>query len=979
MWPYAYTYVVWGKNRSYTKQHFQLDHKYKTPHERRFNIKPVLSEMVVFGAKCFVYIDRASRLKMQDHCWVGYFCGYPFNSKAYLVYDPARMNVYVRYHVLFDERVVYGDEIGERKREREELESDHLSLTAKDASELEAAEPSALREIVAHAIEVSMSDDVQHSTHRSATSAARALLASPEAAATVAASPAVSRLLAPPGMQTPMAPVSAAGSTAAAPTPANQSASIPPRRISLSDASPDAAAQSTAPTLASSVSAPRRSSRARQQRVQEDSFVDPVFQLRRNRQWTHLTVQSTDGCTLRTPTTIPNLDTTASPSLISRICNDVAAAIETVFLTTNLTATSTQMLAALVSESDRTAAVDTPEQIQLDLQRAAADVWLQRDGYINPKSIFDAWKRPWPEGDLYRTDSDKEVDYIEANGIATVIDRWSVPGINVLTCHWVCSLKWQPVSMPDSKLKWIPLRGRCRWVPHGNKQVEGVDYDAYGVASPVAKIESFFILFSITVQFMLFTCLIDIERAFYLGELQEDVYVEIPPGYRSGARVRQFGHAASCWKLHKAVNGLKQSGHAYYVKVRRDMEKHGYRCLSADNCVFMRICASPQGVASRFSRLVGKGNDILIIALWVDDNKISYSAPHMIEHFVATLKECGYGFRNLGEWKYSLGMDVKYDRAEGKLAISHASYLSTFFASLPWYTPKRQVTPARVGSQLKRREAGDTSTYWWTPYFRKCLGAMAHVSHWTFPELALTISMCSQYMSDPGPEHWDYLVRILDYVHTNKEAVRLFTRSPGKLRTYFGYTDADYAGDPDSRRSRTGFCFFLFGNMVGHQSKLQHCVTLSTCEAELLAIVAASQFALWSCQLLRELGVVLPDRFELFSDNRSALMVAHTPVGSKYTKHIDVRLMFLKELCRDRKVFDIVFARSLHNHANHYTKATGYKLFDDVRGVLKGSIKHHPALTAEAVRFSEMDFCKARIATAEGEEAVLFTYTLAKL
>ena len=97
----------------------------------------------MFGAKCFVYIDRASRLKMQDHCWVGYFCGYPFNSKAYLVYDPARMNVFVRYHVLFDERVVYGDEIGGRKREREGLGSDHLSLTTKDASELEAAEPSA--------------------------------------------------------------------------------------------------------------------------------------------------------------------------------------------------------------------------------------------------------------------------------------------------------------------------------------------------------------------------------------------------------------------------------------------------------------------------------------------------------------------------------------------------------------------------------------------------------------------------------------------------------------------------------------------------------------------------------------------------------------------------------------------------------------------------------------------------------------------
>jgi hypothetical protein len=172
------------------------------------------------------------------------------------------------------------------------------------------------------------------------------------------------------------------------------------------------------------------------------------------------------------------------------------------------------------------------------------------------------------------------------------------------------------------------------------------------------------------------------------------------------------------------------------VEVRRNMEKHGCRCLSADNCVFMRICASPQGVASRFSRPVGKGNDILIIALWVDGNKISYtSAPHMTEHLVATLKECGYGFRNLGERKYSLGVDVKCDRAEGRRSISHASYLSTFFASLPWYTPKRQVTPARVGSQLKRREAGDTSTCWWTPHFRKCLGAMAYG-----PCLALDVS-----------------------------------------------------------------------------------------------------------------------------------------------------------------------------------------------------------------------------------------------
>ena len=58
-------------------------------------------------------------------------------------------------------------------------------------------------------------------------------------------------------------------------------------------------------------------------------------------------------------------------------------------------------------------------------------------------------------------------------------------------------------------------------------------------------------------------------------------------------------------------------------------------------------------------------------------------------------------------------------------------------------------------------------------------------------------------------------------------------QKPGTGRVYFGYADADYAGCVDSRRSRTGYCFFLFGNLVGHCSKLQRCVSLSTCEADI--------------------------------------------------------------------------------------------------------------------------------------------------
>jgi hypothetical protein len=72
-------------------------------------------------------------------------------------------------------------------------------------------------------------------------------------------------------------------------------------------------------------------------------------------------------------------------------------------------------------------------------------------------------------------------------------------------------------------------------------------------------------------------------------------------------------------------------------------------------------------------------------------------------------------------------------------------------------------------------------------------------------------------------------------------------------------------------------------------------------------------------------------------------------------------------LCRDRKVFDIMFAESSHNHANHNTKSTGWKLFEEVRAVYKGTSKHHLALKSSSTRFSHMDFEKAR----GGEAAVL--------
>jgi hypothetical protein len=272
------------------------------------------------------------------------------------------------------------------------------------------------------------------------------------------------------------------------------------------------------------------------------------------------------------------------------------------------------------------------------------------------------------------------------------------------------------------------------------------------------------------------------------------------------------------------VYGLKQSGFAYYQHKHQDGHE-GQRLHSAEGgllCFLAHRQGSSCGAhLSDFARTHG-GYEIMIIALWVDDNKIAYSAPHMLDHFRKFLRKCGYDFRDYGEWKYSLGLDISYSRSEGILLLSSKSYLSAFFKAPPFKCTPPHLTPAPTGAGLKREDCVEGSLseikFWWSEHLRRCLGATSHaIQNRTFPELAVVaISMISQYMTCPGQPHWDFLFRVLCYVHANMDASRVFSlQKPGTGRVYFGCADADYAGCVDSRRSRRGYCFFLFGNLSG--------------------------------------------------------------------------------------------------------------------------------------------------------------------
>lgn len=179
--------------------------------------------------------------------------------------------------------------------------------------------------------------------------------------------------------------------------------------------------------------------------------------------------------------------------------------------------------------------------------------------------------------------------------------------------------------------------------------------------------------------------------------------------------------------------------------------------------------------------------------------------------------------------------------------------------------------------------------------YASVVGSLMYVMVCTRPDIAFAVIVVSRFMSHPCWEHWHAVKRIIRYLRGTLDIGLCYGATEDILVP--GYLDSNYAGDIDSRRSMTGYVFTLGGFVVSWKATLQPTVTLSTTEAEYMALTEAAKEGIWLKHMVNHLGLH-QDQAIVHCDSLSAIGLTKDQVHHERTKHIDVRYHFLRNESR---------------------------------------------------------------------------------
>ena len=513
--------------------------------------------------------------------------------------------------------------------------------------------------------------------------------------------------------------------------------------------------------------------------------------------------------------------------------------------------------------------------------------------YDEPSTFEEAWNSDISEDrNGWREAITKEFNDMTKREVWTKVKKSKIPKERrLIGAKWVFKKKRNGVY-------------RARLVALGYSQIPGIDFSEN--FAPVVNDVTFRILMIMIVVLRLDAISVDVETAFLHGILEEEIYMKCPPGMNNK---KAYSHEDieedDCLKLTKSIYGLVQAARQWWKKFTMEMKRFGFKTNAIDPCLLFRE----------------NHNGICIIALYVDDSIVA-GHKSAIDQTIEEMKSV-FSIKVQGTLDDYLGCDIKFDENRNKIWIGQPSIVDglekRFGKYLPTKTYKTPSTPGWLAvkpgdddnklGEIEQRE------------YRGGVGMLLHLVKHSRPDIANATREMSKLMDCATEGQMKELSRVIKFVIDTKW--KGLSISPNfnseNIWNLKGYSDSDYCADKETRRSVTGFIIYLLGVPVSWKSKGQRGVTLSTTEAEYVALSEAVREIKFITQVLESMNLQVGYPITVHVDNIGAIFLANNKTTSDRTKHVDIRHHFVREYIEDGTV-KIVFVMSSQNDADIFTK-----------------------------------------------------------
>ncbi len=325
------------------------------------------------------------------------------------------------------------------------------------------------------------------------------------------------------------------------------------------------------------------------------------------------------------------------------------------------------------------------------------------------------------------------------------------------------------------------------------------------------------------------------------------------------------------------------------------------------------------------------GGRFVIFVIYVDDILPISNDISMLETEKALLCD-EFEMVDNGEADYILGMVIIRDRIARNLSISQPTYLRDVLEKFRMDSCKAVSTPMEPGTHYQKRSEDEPQFE--KQLYQQAIGCLTYAATSTRPDICAAIGVLSQYMSDPSESHWCGVKRLLRYLKGTQNYGLLFSSGDTAL---VGFSDADWAGDLDTRRSTSGYVFKVGDATVSWCSKKQQTVAKSTTEAEYVALGMAVQETVWLRRLLSDIGRSESLATIIYEDNNGAIDLSRNAKHHTRTKHIDISHHFTREKVQSGEV-SVVYCPTDEMIADVMTKGLArvkFQRFRDALGVVR--------------------------------------------